>query len=166
MSKPNWLGLGLAIVSLASCVPIASAQKLEATVLYRQNSDSDYSAVVPGYSSSTDCAADLGNAECSDPSHAITAPGEVSLSVVGTTISLLLPDGRVAVINCVNKYSVKGTAVNRRSCGMPLVERVQAEFKGNIARLEWPVGPDGKKIESETYKVVALLDKRQKDGAE
>ena len=31
--------------------------------------------------------------------------------------------------------------------------------KGNTAKLKWPVGPDAK-IESETYKVVALLDKR------
>jgi hypothetical protein len=43
---------------------------------------------------------------------------------------------------------------------MPLVEHVQAEFKGNIAKLEWPVGPEGTKLESEKYKVVAVLDKR------
>jgi hypothetical protein len=139
---------------------MVSAQKLDATVLYRQNSDSDYSALVPGYSGTTDCAADLGNAECSDPSRTAAAPGELSLNVVGTTLSLKLPDGKVAVLNCVNKYSYKGTAINRRSCGMPLVQHVQAEFKGDIARLEWPVSPDGKKTESETYKVLAMLEKR------
>jgi len=160
MSKPRVLGLGLAILSLASCASMVSAQKLDATVLYRQNSDSDYSALVPGYSGTTDCAADLGNAECYDTSRPAAAPGELSLNVVGTTVSLKLPDGKVAVLNCINKYSYKGTAINRRSCGMPLVEHVQAEFKGDIARLEWPVSPDGKKTESETYKVVALLDKR------
>lgn len=164
MRKPTWLGLGLAVLSLASCVRLASAQKLEATVLYRQNSDSDYSALIPGYSGTIDCAADLGNAECSDPplhpTPSSSASGEVSLSVVGTTVSLLLPDGKVAVLNCVNKYSYRGTAINRRSCAMPLVQHVEAEFKGSSARLEWPVGPDGKKTESETYKVVALLDKR------
>jgi hypothetical protein len=44
---------------------------------------------------------------------------------------------------------------------MPLVERVEAEFKGTNARLEWPVGPDGSKTESETYRVVAVLDERR-----
>ena len=31
---------------------------------------------------------------------------------------------------------------------------------GEIAKLTWPIGTDGKKTESETYKVVAMLDKR------
>jgi hypothetical protein len=160
MSKPRILGLGLVILSLASCAPMVSAEKLDATVLYRQNSDTDYNALVPGYSGTIDCAADLGNPECYDTSRAAAVPGELSLNVVGTTLSLKLPDGKVAVLNCVNKYSYKGTALNRRSCGMPLVEHVQAEFKGDIARLEWLVSQDGRKTESETYKVLALLDKR------
>ncbi len=160
MRKPQVLGIGMAVLSLAFCAPMVSAEKLDATVLYRQNSDSDYNALVPGYSGTTDCAADLGNPECYETSRSAATPGELSLNVVGTTLSLKLPDGKVAVLNCVNKYSYKGTALNRRSCGMPLVEHVQAEFKGDVARLEWPVGSDGKKTESETYKVLALLDKR------
>ena len=62
-------------------------------------------------------------------------------------------------MNCVNKYSSKGNYINRRSCGMPLVEHVQAEFNGKTAKLKWPVGTDGK-IESENYKIVAFLDKQ------
>jgi hypothetical protein len=162
MSKAHWLGLVVAFVGSLSCVSTLSAQKLEATVLYRQNSDNDYRAVVPGYSKASpegyvDCAGDTTNPECFATTR--SNPGEVSYTVVGTTVSLLLPDGKVAVVNCVNKHSAYGNSLSRRSCGMPLVEHVQAEFKGNTAKLKWPVGPAAK-IESETYKIVALLDKR------
>jgi hypothetical protein len=162
MSKAHWMGLVTALVCGSSFSTSASAQKLEATVLYRQNSDADYSAVVPGYSKSTpdgyvDCAGDTANAACA--ASAQLNPGEVAYRVVGTTVSLLLPDGRVAVVNCVNRYSSYGNYMNRRNCGMPLVQHVQAEFKGNTAKLKWPVGTEAK-FESETYKVVALLDKR------
>ncbi len=165
MGKLKGLGIAIAICCSASCFRSAFAQKLDATVLYRQNSDSDYSALIPGYSNpdSPDCAADLANAACyNPPQNAATGstPNSISYYVTGTTLSLLLPDGKIAVVNCINKYSSKGTYILRRNCGMPLVEHVQAEFKGNIAKLEWPVGPDGSKIESEKYKVVAVLEKR------
>lgn len=164
MSKLNAVGIGFAIVCLASGVGSVYAQKLETSVLYRQNSDNSYIAVIPGYSDPTapDCAADLGNSDCYNPTHAtkIGSTPPVTYNVVGTTLSLLLPDGKVAVVNCLNKYSYKGNYMNRRSCAMPLVEHVEADFNGNSAKLKWPVGADGKKIESETYKVVAMLDKR------
>jgi hypothetical protein len=121
-------------------------------------------AVVPGYSHNTvDCAADIANEACSGSAgsaKASTDPRDPSLSVVGTTLSLRLPDGRVAVVNCINKYSYKGNYLNRRSCAMPLVEQVEAEINGQSAKLKWLVGSDVKKTESENYKIVALLDKR------
>ncbi len=162
MSNSKWVAISIAIGCFISCIRPVSAQQWEATVLYRQNSDSYYRALIPGYSNpdSPDCAAELGNAECYDPPQAKTGMTPVSYNVVGTTLSLRLSDGRVVVVNCLNKYSSTRTYIVRRSCGMPLVERVAAEFKGTTARLEWPVGPDGKKIESEKYNVVAVLDKR------
>jgi hypothetical protein len=36
---------------------------------------------------------------------------------------------------------------------------IQAEFDGNKAKLRWLVSIDGKKFESETYKILAVLDK-------
>lgn len=160
MGKIKWFGVALIVGYLLFWASTVSAQKLDATVLYRQNSDTSYAALVPGYSdpASPDCAADLANAQCYNPAHS----SQTDYNVVGTTLSLLLPDGKIAVVNCVNqyKYSSKGAFLPRRSCGMPLVEHVQAEFKGNVAKLEWPVGPDDRRIESEKYKVVAVLDKR------
>ncbi len=168
MKKPKWLYIGIAIAYLSSCFYTASAQKLDASVLYRQDSDVNYFAVIPGYTSqaaaaaSPNCALDPNPADCNPGTPAnglISEQGDVTYNVVGTTLSLLLPDGRVALVNCVNKYSPKGNYINRHSCGMPLVDHVQAEFNGKTAKLKWPVGPDGK-TESETYRVVAFLDKQ------
>lgn len=165
MSKSPWLAVALAFVSLPFSVPSASAEKVQVNVLYRQDSDVVYHAVIPGYSGPNAditgaCTLDPDPANCPADTQANATSGEVNYTVVGTTLSLGLPDGRVAVVNCVNRYSAKGNYINRRSCGMPMVERVDAEFNGKIAKLTWPVGPNGKKIESETYKVVAMLDKR------
>jgi len=42
---------------------------------------------------------------------------------------------------------------------MPIVDHIQVEFSGNRAKLKWPVSIDGKKIESETYKILGVIDK-------
>ncbi len=164
MGNLKRLSIAAVAVYMVSWASTVSAQKLDATVLYRQNSDNSYAAVIPRPDGSTpegmvDCAADTTNVACAGPSQAAT-PGQPVFNVTGTTVSLLLPDGKVAVVNCLNKYSFKGNYVNRRSCAMPLVERVEADFNGQRAKLKWLVGPDGRKTESETYKIVALLDKR------
>jgi hypothetical protein len=70
-----------------------------------------------------------------------------------------LPDGRVVVVNCESKYKFKADSINRRSCRRPLVADIQAEFDGNKAKLKWIVSIDGKKTESENYKILAILNK-------
>jgi hypothetical protein len=42
---------------------------------------------------------------------------------------------------------------------MPIVDDLQAEFKGKNAKLIWPVSLDGKKMESETYTILGVLAK-------
>ena len=166
MRRSPWLVLWLSALSLAISSVSASAQKVPVNVLYRQDSDVNYFAVIPGYSTaategSPDCSLDPFAADCAGTARSGTsiAPGDVTYNVVGTTLSLLLPDGRVALVNCVNKYSAKGNYINRRSCGMPMVEHVQAEFNGKNAKLKWAVGSEGK-FETENYKVVVVLDKQ------
>lgn len=165
MRRIPWLVFGLAVLSLVFSVRSASAQKIDVSVLYRQDSDNSYIAIIPGYTSPQD--ADVTGACMLDPDPAncprvdtTMANGSPNYMLVGTTLSLLLPDGRVALVNCQNRYSSKGAYINRRSCGMPMVQHVQAEFIGENAKLEWPVGTDGKKTETETYKVIAVLNKR------
>lgn len=162
MRRSGWLGL--VVLSLTFSVMQATAQTVEASVLYRQDSDNRYIAVIPGYSGPE---SDITGACLLDPDPAncptIAANGtndNPNYMLIGTTLSLLLPDGRVAVVNCQNRYSARGTYINRRSCGMPMVPRVEAEFNGPLAKLTWSAGPDGKKTESETYKVVAMLSRR------
>ncbi len=41
---------------------------------------------------------------------------------------------------------------------MPLVDDIQVEFKGKNAKLTWPVSLDGKKFESERYKILAVFE--------
>jgi hypothetical protein len=65
------------------------------------------------------------------------------------------------IVNCESKFAehMAGPAGNRRSCRMPVVDSIQADFKGANAKLIWPVSLDGKKMQSETYKILGILDK-------
>jgi hypothetical protein len=79
--------------------------------------------------------------------------------VRGATLALQLPDGRVAVVNCESKFEehFAGPSGNRRSCRLPLVDDIQAEFEGDQAKLKWVVSIDGKTMASETYRILAVL---------
>jgi len=142
-------------------------QRISVKIIQRQNNETGYSGYVPGHSSSTsntdvNCYAGSSDVNCSGTTRTngySTGPREISYSVTGATLSLLLPDGRVAVVNCVSKYAPKGDYVNRRSCRMPIVDNIEADFKGKEAKLYWPASIDGKKFESETYKILGILDK-------
>jgi hypothetical protein len=136
-------------------------------IIQRQNSETGYSYIVPGHSTATsdtslNCYAGSTNVNCSGrttTNEYDTAPRAISYSVSGATFSLLLPDGRIAVVNCESKFKEKMDYINRRSCRTPLVNDIQAEFKGKNAKLVWSVSLDGKKTESETYKILAVVDK-------
>jgi hypothetical protein len=90
----------------------------------------------------------------------ITPPQRISYELRGTTFTLLLPDGRGAVVNCESKIlHLMSPPNNVVSCRVPLVDGIQAEFHGDKAKLLWVVSLDGKKTQSETYKVLAILNK-------
>jgi hypothetical protein len=162
MKKSTWLAFSLAAISAIFSITSARAQKLDASVLYRQDSDVAYHAVIPGYSGPNAdvtgaCTLDPDPANCPSVRNSAETSAEPTYTLIGTTLSLGLPDGRIAVVNCIDRHSARGNYINRHSCGMPLVERVGVEFNGQSAKLTWPAGPDGKRTESETYKVVAVL---------
>lgn len=160
----------LAILGLTlACAASASAQKLDVKIVDRQDNETEYTYVVPAHfnshaNSDLNCNSSGDNTNCTgtttttgtaSPAH------QVSYHVRGATFTLLLPDGRAAVVNCESKFKERfaGPAGNHRSCRMPLVDNITAEFKGDKAKLIWVVSLDGKKMESETYKVLAVLDK-------
>lgn len=169
MDRSDWLSIAAAFMLLVCLTAVGSAQTMDVKIMNRQNSETGYNYIIPGhYNSSSDtnvnCYGGSASVNCSGSTTTTgyaTSPRKVSYNVVGATFSLLLPDGRVAVVNCVSKYKPKGDYINRRSCRMPLVNDIQAEFKGKNARLIWPASLDGKKVESETYKILAILDKQQ-----
>jgi hypothetical protein len=88
-----------------------------------------------------------------------------TFKVRGATFTLQLPDGRLAIVNCDSKFAehMAGPVGNRRSCRAPIVDDIQADFNGDKAKLIWPVSLDGKKMQSETYKILGVLDKPKSD---
>lgn len=158
---------------ILACTASALAQKLEVKIVDRQDNETEYTYVVPGHFSSqsnsnstANCYGSDSNANCNGSTttttNGYTMPArQVSYHVRGATFALQLPDGRVVVVNCESKFKERmaGPAGNRRSCRKPLVDNIQVDFHGDKAKLEWVVSLDGKKTQSETYKILAILDK-------
>jgi hypothetical protein len=156
----------VAVLLVAWSAPLF-AQKLNVRIINREDNQTDYSYVVPGYSNSQTSA----NANCNGFGNSVNCSGssntngystparEVSFQVTGATLSLLLPDGRVAVVNCESKFAERmaGPRGNHRSCRVPIVDDIQAYFHGDKAKLEWPVSLDGKKTRTETYTILGVL---------
>lgn len=146
-----------------------ASESYQVKIIDRQDSASNYSYAVPGYSSSTtsgnaNCTAWGNSANCygNSTTSGISTPGMVgSYQVKGATLSLELPDGRIAVVNCDAKVNwTEWTNPGMyRSCRIPLVNTIQAEFNGDKAKLTWSVSIDGKKMQTESYKILGVLDK-------
>lgn len=136
----------LIVLAVVFCAIPAFAQKMDVKIIQSQINTTGVAGFVPGYISA------IGNTVMGAPAHS------VSYNVTGATYSLLLPDNRVVIVNCAGKYSPKFDYVNMRSCRMPLVDNVRAEFKKDNAKLKWSVSLDGKKIQSETYKILGIFD--------
>lgn len=159
------------VLSILVCTTSASAQKLAVKIIDRQDNDTDYTYVVPAHwfsnsNTNVNCGGSDANVNCNGSTNTtgtVTPPHQVSYHVRGATFTLQLPDGRAAIVNCESKYAPKGDYINRRDCRAPMVENIQAEFHGDKAKLIWVVSIDGKKTQSETYKVLAILDKPKGD---
>ena len=129
----------IAIPTLALvCAVSASAQLLQVKVIDRQDKEDSY-----------DYAAGYNN----------VAVGK-TFKVQGATFTLELPDGRLAIVNCESKFAehMAGASGNRRSCRIPLVDTLQVDFKGDNAKLTWSVSIAGRKMQSETYKVLEAVN--------
>ncbi len=167
--------LTFAIIAVFSAA-FANAQKLQVEIIDRQSSVSDYVYVVPGFSSTqgsvnSRCTANVtGDAYAAQASQnclatasatGTTSPGFIgSYQVRGATLSLQLPDKRIAVVNCNKKvnWTWEWTTELYRDCRTPLINKIDVEFSGDNAKLKWPVSIDGKKMQSETYKILGIID--------
>ncbi len=154
------------LLTFLSICAFAASQKLDVKIIDRRDSTTGYSYVVPGYSTSNsntdmNCYGGAYNVNCSGTTRTTGTripSSTYSYDVSGATLSLLLPDGRRAVVNCESKYAPRGDYINKRSCRVPPVNDIEVEFDGSKAKLKWPVSIDGKKVASETYKILAILD--------
>jgi len=164
---------GLRIIAILTLILASSvsafAQKMTVKIIGRQDNETAYTYVLPGHSTSTstenaNCYGNANNVNCSGTATtngSSTPAQQVSFHVTGATLALQLADGRVAVVNCQSKFAERfaGPQGNRRGCHVPLGDSIQAEFHGDNAKLEWVVSLDGKKTQSETYKILGILDK-------
>ncbi|MGB6630137.1 MAG: hypothetical protein WBE45_10040 [Terriglobales bacterium] len=130
----------LILAMICGFISRTPAQKLDVKIINRENSEQSY-AYATFYSN--------------------TAAG-ATFQVSGATLTLQLPDSRVAVVNCSFKFAehFAGPIGNRRSCHVPLVGDIRAEFHGDSAKLIWVVSLDGKKTQAETYKILAVIDSK------
>jgi hypothetical protein len=162
---PSGMKYRLAVVSVLA-VSMNAAQKFDVKIVNRQVGETEYSYVVPGSShtnanANVNCVGTANSANCNGLANSTTrsVPSHVKeYTVTGATFTLQLPDGRVAVVNCDSRQNF-WTDSHPRSCRIPLVNDIQAEFDGDKAKLKWPVSIDGKKMQSETYKILAVIDK-------
>ena len=144
---------------------VCEAQSFDVVkIIAQRNSETGYSYAVPGAVNSTTntsaaCSSYPAGANCSGASTTtgIVMPARTGVfQATGATLTLQLPDGRVAVVNCNSKYQVISGPAHRRSCRVPATDIVHAEFSGDKAKLKWVVSLDGKKLDSETYKVLGV----------
>ena len=154
-----------ACLMLAAMTASAQSPRINVRIVDRHMSDTAYAYVVPGHvfarsHAMANCFGIANSVNCAGSTNTTgfaTPPQEVSYSVLGATFTLQVPDGRLVVVNCESKYAPRGDYINRRSCRVPLVDEIRAEFNGDKAKLIWPVSLDGRKTESETYKILAIL---------
>ena len=135
------------------------------SVLYRQDSDIVYHAVIPGYSGPNAdvtgaCTLDPDPANCPDPKQNEDAQGTPSYLLSGTTLSLGLAGwthraGQLRE-SPLGEWKLYQSAQLRNA-----TDRATPtwNFSGQSAKLSWTMGQSDKKIESEIYRVVAMLAK-------
>ena len=148
-----------------------TGQKFNVAIIDRKSDNGFYTYVVPGHSTlssntNVNCVVNPTNVNCIGAANATgwsTPALQGSYQVEGATLSLQLPDGRVAVVNCKSKVNWTEWNMNMyRSCRVPPYDNIQAEFDGDKAKLKWPVSIDGQKLQSETYTVLAVFPARRR----
>jgi len=155
-------------LALSASTVLLGADRIKVKIVDRRNSEQTYGYTIPAKLQATSQTDGLGTTHITGT---ITPSREVSYSVRGATFTLRLPDDRLVIVNCDSKTDngavaslsdfvggMKGqTQAKTRSCRMPLVDDIDAEFNKDKAKLFWPVSLDGKKIESETYKILGIM---------
>jgi hypothetical protein len=155
------------LIVLLCLAPCAFAQKMQVKVIGHKTPGYAYTRNLPGVAlsngnSSANCSAYGNNANCSSSGNSGTVyvpPRTVQGTLYGQNITLLLPDGRKALVHCEDHYSKMTNGLHQ--CKAPAVDEIEADFSGKKVKLKWPVGIDGKKSESETYEIFKVISAAQ-----
>jgi hypothetical protein len=166
-TMPNRMRTAILALSLLLVRPSLATERIKVRVIGRNGSTTDRSHTLPATVDSTaktdvDCSLYPNSANCTATTRTtstVNPARQISYSVQGTTFVLQLPDNRVAVVTCDSKYQLRGDYINRRSCRAPLVDEIEGEFKKDNAKLFWTVSLDGKKMQSETYRIISIRQK-------
>jgi hypothetical protein len=152
--------VGVALV--ASDLPaLAQPKVLQVHIVNREENKKELTAVIPALPDVK--GSDKGTTEKSATDKGVAEKSETKLpetrkqTVTGATLTLRLPDGRGVKVSCESKYAFRMDYINRRDCRVPPADEVTAEFDGDEAKLIWPVSLDGRKTQSETYKILNIL---------
>jgi hypothetical protein len=126
------------VLTILVCATSASAQKLAVKIIDRQDNDTDYTYVVPAQwfsnsNTNVNCGGTDTNVNCNGSTNTtgtVMPARQVPYHVRGATLTLQLPDGRAAVVNCESKFKERmaGRSGNHRSCRIPLVENILLTF--------------------------------------
>lgn len=139
----------------------------------RKSNSSEYEYTVPGYAASNCGAASFGTATVTSSGTTASASASgfdttncftlgasahtVNYNVSGATLSLLLSDGRIVVVNCDSR-PVPGSN-QQRNCREPVADETQVMFDQDSAWLVWSASIDGSTMGVETYKILGILAK-------
>ena len=140
-----------AVVVIGSHVSAhAQPHTLQVRIVQREESKKELTAVIPALPEASDgdksgAEKDSADKSAKDKSGlASKLPAQThSLTVNGATLTLRLPDGRGVRVSCESKYALRLDYINRRSCRVPPIDDVTAEFDGDQAKLIWSVSIDG-----------------------
>jgi hypothetical protein len=167
------LGTGKHVAVKFEITDSGPVQFVSARVAEKRSNSSEYDFTVPGYSLSTCGGSAFGAATATSSGSTTTANASgfgiancgtvgssshtVSYTVHGATLSLLLPDGRMVVVNCDSR-PLPGSN-QQRNCREPLTNEIQVVFEQDNARLVWNASVDGTAMGVETYKIIGILSK-------
>jgi len=150
---------GVALVA-SDLSALAQPKVLQVQIVNREESKKELKAVIPALpdpkaddKGTEKSATDKGSAAKSEPK----SPETRTQTVTGATLTLQLPDGRGVKVSCESKYAFRMDYINRRDCRVPPADEVTVEFDGDEAKLIWPISIDGRKTQSETYKILNIL---------
>ena len=148
-----FVGAAIALSPLTVC---AQLQTLQVHIVHREESKKELTATIPNLPDLK--SGDKSNADKTSSEKSDTKPSvpPQKVTVTGATLRLRLPDRREVLVGCESKYALRFDYINRRSCRVPPLDDVTAEFDGDQAKLIWPVSIDGRKTQSETYTIISI----------